>query len=463
MSISSLGIGSGLDLGALVDRLLAAEREPREQRLDRRETNLQAQISAFGTLRGSLAQMESALGRLARIEDGRAATTSNDSAVRVTASPAADPGRFTVEVEQLATAESRATLAFDDADASLGTGTLSLQVGSESAVEIQINSGNDSLRGVRDAINASKAGVQASIVNDSSGARLVLTSDKTGAENTIALEVNPNSPGGGSNTLAQLAMGNHIDPGNPPVIEARDAELRINGLQITSASNELKDVIDGLTLELRGTTDAGSPATINITQDRGAIRDAVRGFIEAYNSVVDQTNQLTRFNPETREAALLVGDGTVRSIRTQLNTALNQTGGPAGAVRSSLVTLGVRTDETGKLSLDEGALNRAMDDDFGAAVSVLNDVAGGMRDTVRGFTEKGGLLETRTDGLRTQVREIGDQRERLDLRMEQMEARLVRQFGNLDALVGQLQTTSNFLDQQLAPLADMARSSFRRR
>jgi len=446
MSISSLGIGSGLDLNSLVDRLLAAEREPREQRLDRREVNLQAQISAFGTLRGGLSQVEAALGRLARIEDGRTATSSNSSSVRVTATPQADPGRYTVQVEQLATAESRATDPFADPDAALGAGTLSLRVGAGDAVQIAIVSGSDSLRGVRDAINAAKAGVQASIVNDGSGARLVLTANKTGAENTITLTVNPDD--GGPGTLAQLDSLNS----NEAATGARDAVLTINGLPITSASNELENVIDGLTLDLRATTEAGSPVTVNVTEDRGAVREAVKAFVEAYNAVVDQTNQLTRFNPETREAALLVGDGTVRSIRSRLSAGLNQPGGPAGAAFNNLVSLGVRTGENGKLSLDEGALNRAMDRDLGSTVGVLNDVGAGMRDTVQAFTDTGGLLEIRSEGLRTRVRDINTQRERLEDRMVQMEARLVRQFGNLDALVGQLQNTSAFLDQQLGSL-----------
>jgi flagellar hook-associated protein 2 len=311
---------------------------------------------------------------------------------------------------------------------------------------------------VRDAINQANAGVGASIVNDGTGARLVLTANSTGAANTISLTV-ADADGNGADMagLSRLASVNMEQ-----ATAAGDARVEINGLTVTGASNTLDQAIEGLSLELKGTTEVGSPVTVDVGQDRAAVRTAVEGFITAYNSVITQIADLTRYNPETREAGLLLGDSTVRGIRSRLSSALTQTGGSADGLFNNLVNLGIRSDETGALSLASGSLEQALDQDFAGTVDLLNDVAGGLQNAVRGFTESGGLLDNRADGLRGNIRDIDRQRETLNLRMEQMEARLVRQFGALDALVGQLQTTSEFLDQQLSNLNSLFQDQRRR-
>ena len=444
MAIAALGIGSGLDLNALVDQLVAAERKPREDRLNRREAEIEARLSAFGSIRGGLSALETALGKLASIQQGRTATSSDSTRLGVTARADAVPGNYSIQVNRLATAQTLASAGFDDADGPVGTGTLTLRVGDGPALDVVIDDGNNSLRGIRDAINQADAGVQASIVNDGSGSRLVLSSNRTGAANTISATVS------GSDGLARLASANLTQTMAP-----QDAEAVINGLTVTSPSNSLDQTLDGLTLDLKGTTEAGSPITVTVGQDRDAARSALNEFVKAYNGVVETVRDLTRYDPESREGSVLVGDSTLRAIRGRLVQGLQQVGGGADAVFTSLVNLGVNSDRNGLLSLDSAALDRAMDQDFQGVISLVNEVSGGLRDTVQGFTQSGGLLDARTDGLRTRMRDIGRQREMLDARMEQFEARTVRQFGAMDSLVGQLQNTSQFLDQQLGALNAM--------
>jgi flagellar hook-associated protein 2 len=235
----------------------------------------------------------------------------------------------------------------------------------------------------------------------------------------------------------------------------QDAEAVINGLTVTSPSNNLDQTLDGLTLDLKGTTEAGSPITVTVGQDRDAVRSALNEFVKAYNGVVETARDLTRYDPETREGSVLLGDSTLRAIRGRLVQGLQQVGGGVDAAFTSLANLGVNSDRNGMLSLDSAALDRALDQDFQGVISLVNEVSGGLRDTVQGFTQSGGLLDARTDGLRTRMRDIGRQREMLEARMEQFEARTVRQFGAMDSLVGQLQNTSRFLDQQLGALNAM--------
>ncbi len=448
MSISSLGIGSGLDLNALVDQLVAAERKPQEQRLDRREADIQARISAFGSIRGGLSSLETVLGKLGTLQQGRTGSSSDSSRLGVTARSDATPGTYSIQVNQLASAQSLASGRFGDAGASLGTGTLTVQVGTGPAVAIEIDAENNSLRGIRDAINAADAGVQASIVNDGEGARLVLSAAQTGAGQTISMSVSGDA--GEVGDLSLLSTGNLTE-----TVAGQDAEIVVNGLTVTNPRNTLDDTLEGLTLDLKGTTEPGAPIVVTVGKDRAAVRSALNEFIQAHNGVVETVAKLTRYNPETQEGAVLVGDSTLRSIRSRLAEGLLRSGSNPDATFSSLVNLGVNSDRNGKLTLDSAALDRALDQDFEGVVGLVNEVGSGLKDSVKGFTEAGGLLDARTDGLRTRMRDIDRQREALDIRIEQIEARLVRQFGAMDALVGQLQNTSQFLDQQLGALNRM--------
>jgi flagellar hook-associated protein 2 len=448
MSISAMGIGSGLDLGGLVAQLVAAERQPQEQRLNRKEADIQARISAFGSIRGGLSALETVLDKLVALQQGRTAASSDSNRLEVSARPEAATGSYSIEVNQLATAQSLASGRFSDADAPLGTGTLNVQVGSGPAVAIEINAENNSLRGVRDAINAADAGVQASIVNDGEGARLVLSAAQTGVDETISITVPGNR--GRARDLMRLTTENLTE-----TVAGRNAEVVVNGLPVTSASNRLDDTVEGLTLELRGTTEPGAPITVTVGQDRAAVRDALEEFVQAYNGVVGTARDLSRFNPETREGSALVGDSTLRSIQSRLAAGLQQSGTDPDASFTNLVNLGVKSDRNGRLSFDEAALDRAMDQDFRGVIALVNEVSTGLRDSMKGFTEAGGLLDSRTDGLQTRMRGIDRQREALDFRIERLEARLVRQFSAMDALVGQLQNTGQFLNQQLGALNAM--------
>jgi flagellar hook-associated protein 2 len=428
----------------MVDQLVAAERKPREDRLNRREAEIEARLSAFGSIRGGLSALETALGKLAGIQQGRTATSSDSTRLGVSAGANAVPGNYSIQINQLATAQTLASAGFDDADGPVGTGTLTLRVGDGPALDVVIDDGNNSLRGIRDAINQADAGVQASIVNDGSGSRLVLSSNRTGAANTISVTVS------GSDGLARLASANLTQTMAP-----QDAEAVINGLTVTSPSNSLGP-------------DPGGPDPRPEGHDRGGCTDhrhrgpgQGRGAFRA-ERVREGLQRRGRDRPRSdpvqpRDPGRLgAGGGQHPAVHPRPPGPGAAAGGRRrGRGFTSLVNLGVNSDRNGMLSLDSAALDRAMDQDFQGVISLVNEVSGGLRDTVQGFTQAGGLLDARTDGLRTRMRDIDRQREMLDARMEQFEARTVRQFGAMDSLVGQLQNTSQFLDQQLGALNAM--------
>ena len=447
MAISSLGVGSGLDLNQIVGDLINAERVPKEQRFDRREGRIEAQISAFGKLTNGVEQVSGSLSQLAGFELSQSATVSDSSVASVTSDGTAANGDFSLEVNQLAQAQTLASAPgdFADADAEVGAGQLEIQVGGGNAVTINVEEG-DTLRDVRNAINDSEAGVTASIVNDGNGARLVLSANETGAANTISVTATEDPAGSG---LARLDGTNLVE-----TRAAQDAEAVINGLTVTNSTNTLDDTIEGLSIELRGTSE--SPVTVSVSEGQDQLREALQGFVESYNSLVGQTRELTSFNPDSEEGSVLTGDSTVRGIRSRLGNALIQPAQVPDANAQTLAELGIVSNRDGTLSFDGARFDRAMETDgFDRVTEVVREIGGRMEEVTDGFIGPEGLINARTDGLRNDLERIGQQRENLEVRLERMEERLVGQFSRMDSAVAQMQSTGDFLMGQLAnmPLA----------
>lgn len=467
-TITSLGVGSGIDLNDITRQLVDAERKNPEERLDRREAQLEAQLSAFGKLKGAMSGLESALTNLRRQDTSVTGTSSDPTrlGVSVFSSVLANQGRYTVEINQLAKAQSLATPAgmFDNVNSVVGRGQLTIQVGSADAVNITIDETNDTLAGVRDAINASNAGVRASLVNDANGARLVLSSQSTGASNTISITVtDDDGDNSDANGLSRLAYDSTTATGNMIQVQpAQNALVTVNGLALESATNTLSGNIPGMTLDLRAPTEPNSPIIVDVGQDRETVRKAVDSFVEAYNGLITIAREFTAFNPQTGDAAVLLGDTTLRGIRSRLSQDLGRSFSIAGSNFSSLVGLGITSDREGKLTVNESRLNEALESDQKGALAVLSQAATVMRDGVRTFSDRGALLDSRTEGVQKRLRDVAVQRERLEDRLGRLEVRLRREFGAMDSLVGQLQSTGNFLEQQLGMLNSMLSNNRKR-
>src|SRR6056297_2635126 len=439
MAIASLGVGSGLDLGSLVQGLVTSERAPAENRLNRNASKFQAQISAFGQVKSGLAKLNDSLVKLQELADARTITVSDTKLLTATATADADVGNYSIEVFSLARAQSLASDGFADADASLGTGELTLTVGGGDPVTITLLEGEDSLRDARDAINGAEAGVDATLVRDGDDYRLLLSAAETGLANTISL-----TAGAGIDArLASAAM--------TQTTAASDASFSVSGLNLSSATNVVEDVLPGLTLTLKGETEANLPVAVTVGQDRASARKAVEAFISAYNAVIGQADSLSSYNPDTGASAVLNGDTTLRSMRSMLPNSL----GASDGGEFNLVQLGVTSDLTGKLSLDTETFDALMSDDSSGVLAALNAFGELLGAEVSRYADSKGLLDGRTEGLRSSLKSIEAQREVLDKRMESFEARVTRQFGALDTLISQLQTTGNFLTTQLESIGNI--------
>ena len=466
--LSSPGIGSGLDINSLVQSLVEAERAPAAQRLDRREIDLTTKISAFGKFKASYSALSNKLSALTIADTFRSRkfTSTSESVLTGSADTKAATGIYDITVSKLAKSQSLVTSTSYTARTDVvGEGTITITFGTDptgsftanpdkSPVTIAIDSTNNTLEGVRDAINAADGGVRASIVNTGSGYVLALSAEDTGAANAMKIDVVESGPAGLS-ALAYNATAQNMQQTRA----AQDAEFAIDGVTVTSSGNRVDSAIDGLTLDLR---DVGN-SQVSVSLDTASIQEAVSAFVKAYNEFRDQLKELTFYNPKTRNAGPLNGDSSVRSmanaIRRYLGDAVE---GLSGGLRT-LADVGITFDSDGKMQLDTARLQDAIDANPQAVEQLfVGEGDSGDPGYVPGIAsrlqeyfsqiEKDDLIGSRINTLNKKVEDLNDDRERLARRIEQYEARLMKQYTALDVLVGQLQNTSAWLQQQLNAL-----------
>lgn len=475
MTITFNGIGSGLDIDAIVGAIVDAERAPTEGRLNRLESNVTEELSAVGQLNSALTAFLDAVDDLSdeSLFRGRSVSIGDRSLISATADESAQAGSYQIQIEQIATAQKIATQAVATAGTEVGTGTLNIYLGSES-FSIDIDENNNTLQQIRTAINESEnnLGVTASIINDETGARLVLTSNETGLDNTISLTVNDND---GDNRDASVGLSQLVyDPtdiettGDGGVVQdgreldsAQNAIAYIDGLRITGSNNTFENAIEGVTFNLLDAQDAddfASGDTINLTvgNDTASARGAIENFVNVYNSFLDVVEQLTvvvvNDGNTGNVTGALTGDSTVRgllsNIRSQFSTGVSDN--PQGL--QFLVNIGVSTDQEGRLTIDNTRLNNAFSTDFDAIANLFsgdNGLSNRLSESLDGYTGSSGILQLRRDSLQNTLNGIDDQREALERRIELTQERLFAQYRATDALVGQLNNTLSFLTSSL--------------
>lgn len=392
--ITAAGVGSGLDIESLVTQLVAAERSPVENRLARQDARLTAELSGFGLFKGALSSFQAALTQMngLALYNQRASTSSNEDAVAVSAGSEAVSGDYKIGVTELAQAHSLATGSYASAASEVGTGTLTIRFGTtdyqgpdpgpeaynsfavnadRGVATIEIDSSNNTLEGIRDAINAADAGVSAAVVNDGSGFRLLLSSAFTGAENSLEIDVVDTGDANNTDAAGLSALSfNSAATQLEQTVAARDASFSVNGLAVTSASNTVSDVIEGLDLSLLATT-AGQLVDVSVSEDKAAVRDAVTTFVNSFNSFASTTANLTAYDPATGNAGALQGDFSVRSVSGQVRQLLSAPIEGFDGAFQNLSEIGIRTQADGSLAVDDNLLNRALDDHFDDIVGLF--------------------------------------------------------------------------------------------
>ncbi|WP_295872320.1 flagellar filament capping protein FliD [uncultured Zhongshania sp.] len=455
-SLTASGIGSGLDINSIVSQLVAAERSPVETRLNSKESLIQARLSAFGSLKSALTNFKASLSTLKNPESftKRSATVGDPTVFSATTTATAAPGTYSVKVEQLATSHKIASQAYTDSATSVGSGELNFTINGES-FSVAVAEGADSLAEIRDAVNsaAANSGVSASIINDQDGAHLVFSSTKTGVENAINISVTA----GASGDLSQLAYDTNLGSQVSSMVEkaeALDSIVIVDGFNKTSADTKIEGMIEGVSLDLKKAL-PGESFSLKVQVDTKSVKSAIEGFVNNYNTLMTTINDLTAYNPESKTAGLLQGDSATRSVANQLRQEMGTIVSGLGTELDSLAEIGITTGDKNKLVIDTTVFAEVVASDFDKLSGIFSSESGyavRLDSLIGDLTASGGILTNRTDGLTSQVKRINEQREALDARIVGIEARYQAQFSALDSLLGQLNSTGDFLTQQLANL-----------
>jgi flagellar hook-associated protein 2 len=479
-------VGSGLDVEAIVTALVNADVAPKTNSLNRKESALNAELSAVGSLKSRLSTLETSLEKLSDGSAFDALSIDAPDEVSVTQTGSPSVGQYTIDVNSLAASQVLASSAFAGSDTTVGTGTLTFNIGTPTyasgysgsysdftvdatkTVSIVIDSSNNTLSGIRDAVNASSVGVTASLVVDGSQTRLLFTADTSGADTAIMVSTDDDDLSDtDSSGLSQLSYFLDTSGETPTFVssmsEARasqDAAFSLNGLSLTSPSNTIVGLMDGINVTLKKVTT--SAESILIQKDSTAIETSVQSFLDAYNDYQTTLSSLTDY---TNDDGALSGDATARRIQTSVREATTGVLSLTGNAFTTLSDIGITSDRYGKLTMDASAFQAALAsnaDDLktffaGATTSANlsdNTDGTGLADSLKTLLDtyinsSSGMLIARETRIDNSLDDIAEDRLEVIARMESLEERYTKQFTAMDTLVSQLQGTSDFLTNQM--------------
>jgi flagellar hook-associated protein 2 len=456
-TISSPGIGSGLDVNSIVTQLMAIEKQPLNA-LQTKQTTIQTTVSEYGKIKSAVSTLNDLAAKLAGTSAWQQTVgTSSSTAVAVSTSNSA-PGTYSVEVQALASVQTIAMGTAVPATTTPGAGTLRIELGTwgagqtsftpksgATAVDVSI-AATDTLADVRDKINAAGAGVTALVMTDASGSRLLIRSNASGAANafrTSGVASLAFDPSAGVSTMVQSQT-------------AADAAATVNGLAVTSSSNTLTNIVDGLTLNFAAVTT--DPVTVNVVADTDALKKTITDFAAAYTAVVKLIGTDTKYDASTKTGGILQGDSAAVGLQRQLRTMAGSVSG-ASSVFAHLSDAGLELQADGSMTVNASKLGSALGN-LGElrkmfANSDLTDASqDGFAKRFRVATDNmlgvDGALTTRTDGLGQQLQRNQKDQDALNVRLDAIETRLRAQYTALDSMMAQLSTQSSYLTQQIA-------------
>ncbi|MCZ8701165.1 flagellar filament capping protein FliD [Escherichia albertii] len=456
-SISSLGVGSGLDLSSILDSLTAAQKATLTP-ISNQQSSFTAKLSAYSTLKSALTTFQTANTALSKADLFSAtSTTSSTTAFSATTAGNAIAGKYTISVTHLAQAQTLTTSTTrDDTKTAIAASDSKLTIqqgGNKDPITIDISAANSSLSAIRDAINNAKAGVSASIINvGNSEYRLSVTSNDTGLDNAMTLSVS------GDDTLQSFMSYGANSNGMEVSVVAQNAQLTVNNVAIENSSNTISDALENITLNLNDVTTGNQ--TLTITQDTAKAQSAIKDWVNAYNSLIDNFSSLTKYtavdagsDSQSSGNGALPGDSTLRTIQTQLKSMLSNT--VSSSNYKTLAQMGITTDPSnGKLELDADKLTAALKKDAsGVGALIVGDgKKTGITTTIganlTSWLSTTGIIKAATDGVSKTLNKLTKDYNAASDRIDAQVARYKEQFTQLDVLMTSLNSTSSYLTQQ---------------
>ncbi|SFB22431.1 flagellar hook-associated protein 2 [Collimonas sp. OK607] len=475
-TVSSLGVGSGLDLNTLLAGLTTSEQVPVTM-LTNQQSSYNAKLSAYGTLQSALSGLQAAAAALGSVSLFQSVTASSSATgvLAASATATAKSGTYAVNVTQLTQAQSLVATGVASTTTAIGSGaptTVTLQFGAISggtlnagtgtysgatftadatrpATSITIDSSNNTLAGIRDAINGNAAmGVTATIVNDGSSTpdRLVLTSNATGVKSSMSITVS------GDAAVSNLLANDPAATQNmQQTVVGQDAKLTVNGIAVSSASNTVAEAVQGTTMTL---TAIGS-STLTLANNTADVQTAISNFVKTYNNSVSIENNLSSFNVAANTQSALTGDATLRNIQTRIRSQLNTP--QAGGNLTMLSNIGVSFQTDGTLAIDSTKLTAALNSNMSGVQNLFSSATGStglgsqMSTLITGFINTGGALQSATAGVNNTLKSLATQIKSAQSVADDTIARYKLQFNQLDVLMSSMKTTSAYLTAQFAP------------
>ncbi|MBX9936244.1 MAG: flagellar filament capping protein FliD [Burkholderiaceae bacterium] len=461
-SISSVGVGSGLDIKSIVSKLVELERAPLAK-LKVEKSAVDAKISAFGQVKSLVSTLSDAAGKLTSVTgwNGVTTTSSDSTFVSATAIGGTLPTNFNVEVTALAKAQSTASNAISGA---VGAGTLKIELGKwdatgpgatggftgktpASSVDITV-SASDTVANIASKINGANAGVTATILTDASGQRLLLRSKDTGEDFGFSLTATGGAPGG----LDRLAT-TAIDPAATE--KAANAAAKVNGISVTSSTNTFANTVAGVTFKAEKMPDTGTKSVqISVTKDNSAIQANISAFVDAYNAVNSYLSDATKYDAATKETGLFQGDSTAIGLQNSLRAAV-QSVSKGSSVFTTLSDIGVSFQRGGNLAIDSGKLSKALNniDEVKKMFRGSDASASGIAATVKSMTTNmlstGGFFKTKDSSLQLNLKSNSKAQAGVNEAASKLETRLNARYSALDSQMSKLTALNSYVSQQI--------------
>ena len=469
MAISSVGLGSGINVEDTVAKLVALEQRP-IQALQTKATSINSQVSAYSQLKSQISNLQTQVDKLtsAATWQGRVLSSSNAAQVSGTATSKAAFGTFDVKVSQLASAQTigSGTVASGTA---LGEGKLTITLGEwkdgalvanqvdgkQASVSIDITAEDDTLAKVAAKINASNAGVTATVLRDHTGERLTLQSTATGANAafTVAVDETPGKAG-----LSQFAyMGEAIDGATMKRSQvAVDTKATINGIDMSSRNMTFAEVADGVTLTVSQKTEGDAAVRITIKGDTATAKSALTNLVESYNALSSAMKTMTAYDEATKTAGTLQGDSTAINLQSALRRLLSGNSGAGGAF-NTLSQIGLEFQTDGTLKVNDTKVTKALEDPDSLSKFFAADLEGDANDGLgvrlkaftSGLLSSDGVFATKDDSMKAQLKRNTQDQERLTTRVNAYEKRLLAQYTALDVKMASLTALDTYVTQQI--------------
>lgn len=435
--LTSLGAGSGVDTKSLAQSLAEAEVTPRKEVINAKISKTEAKISGYGYIKTALSDLKTAFARLDDASEFASITAASTqpSAVNVTANASAQTGSYALEVTQLARAQRTASNAFATRETALNGGSgfdLSLSINGGSASTITVST--DTPAGVVSAINAAKLGVQAQLLQtgDPSNPFSIVVSGETGASKNFSL-----TAAGG-----QVSFANNLQT-------AADAQLKVNGLSVSRSSNQVSDLIDGVTLDLYATTTGA--ARLDFNRNTSTIKDNLKSLVTSYNDLDTTLQELGNVKSSIKDVGgSLAGDNILQTIRAQVRGYITTLSSTPGSTLKAARDVGLSFDRNGKLTLDEAKLDRALQNNFEDVSKIFSagtdnksmfstapsGIAGDAVIRLDRMLRSTGQLSAQTENANKQINAYKADLTKLDARLTQLLTRYTKQFSAMESLVG---------------------------